>query len=117
MRISDWSSDVCSSDLLAAVVYEDPWLAGGHNGLSNAEDPLKPQDPYPRVRELRATMREGGISDEVPIVMAGGVWYLRDWNEWIDNPELGRLAFQFGTRPLATQERSIPPGRNDRLTT
>jgi hypothetical protein len=25
------------SDLMAAVVYEDPWLAGGHNGLSNAE--------------------------------------------------------------------------------
>ena len=34
----------------AAVVYEDPWLAGGHNGLSNAEDPRKPQDPYPRVK-------------------------------------------------------------------
>src|SRR3546814_1002516 len=51
-----------ASEWLAAVVYEDPWLAGGHNGLSNAEDPLKPQDPYPRVRELRATMREGGIS-------------------------------------------------------
>ena len=29
---------------LGAVVYEDPWLAGGHNGLSNSEDPLKPED-------------------------------------------------------------------------
>ncbi|WP_204260677.1 hypothetical protein, partial [Stenotrophomonas maltophilia] len=56
-----------ASEWLAAVVYEDPWLAGGHNGLSNAEDPLKPQDPYPRVKELREVMREGGISDEVPI--------------------------------------------------
>ncbi|HMT48425.1 MAG TPA: nitronate monooxygenase, partial [Novosphingobium sp.] len=45
------------SDLMAAVVYEDPWLAGGHNGLSNAEDPLKPEDPYPRVKALRDTMR------------------------------------------------------------
>ena len=27
------------SDYLGAVVYEDPWLAGGHNGLSNKEDP------------------------------------------------------------------------------
>jgi nitronate monooxygenase len=97
-----------ASEWLAAVVYEDPWLAGGHNGLSNAEDPLKPQDPYPRVKELRATMREGGISDEVPIVMAGGVWYLRDWNDWIDNPELGAIAFQFGTRPLLTRESPIP---------
>src|SRR5262249_47545492 len=24
---------------LGGVVYEDPWLAGGHNGLSNSEDP------------------------------------------------------------------------------
>ncbi|WP_242417465.1 nitronate monooxygenase [Sphingomonas panni] len=97
-----------AAEWLAAVVYEDPWLAGGHNGLSNAEDPLIPQDPYPRVRDLRATMREGGISDDVPIVMAGGVWYLRDWNDWIDNPELGKIAFQFGTRPLLTQESPIP---------
>jgi hypothetical protein len=33
------------SELMSAVVYEDPWLAGGHNGLSNAEDPQKPEDP------------------------------------------------------------------------
>src|SRR5436305_1752391 len=104
-----------ASEWLAAVVYEDPWLAGGHNGLSNAEDPLKPQDPYPRVKELREVMREGGISDEVPIVMAGGVWYLRDWNDWIDNPELGRIAFQFGTRPLLTQESPIPDGWKAKL--
>lgn len=31
-------------EFLGGVVYEDPWLAGGHNGLSNAEDPLKPQN-------------------------------------------------------------------------
>ena len=65
-------------ELLGAVVYEDPWLAGGHNGLSNAEDPLKPEDPYPRVKAVRDTMRAEGISDDVPIVMAGGVWFLRD---------------------------------------
>ncbi len=47
-----------AAEWLAAVVYEDPWLAGGHNGLSNAEDPRKPQDPYPRVKALRETMRD-----------------------------------------------------------
>ena len=97
-----------ASEWLGAVVYEDPWLAGGHNGLSNAEDPKQPQDPYPRVKELREVMREGGIPDSVPIVMAGGVWYLRDWEHWIDNPELGAIAFQFGTRPLLTRESPIP---------
>ena len=103
------------SELLGAVVYEDPWLAGGHNGLSNAEDPLKPEDPYPRVKALRDTMRAEGISDEVPIVMAGGVWYLRDWENWIDNPELGTIAFQYGTRPLLTHESPIPQQWKDAL--
>jgi len=104
-------------DWLGAVVYEDPWLAGGHNGLSNAEDPLKPEDPYPRVKALRDIMRDCGIPDETPIVMAGGVWNLKDWNDWIDNPELGSIAFQFGTRPLLTQESPIPQIWKDRLTT
>ena len=105
------------ADYLSAVVYEDPWLAGGHNGLSNAEDPLQPQDPYPRVKALRDTMRQGGISDEVPIVMAGGVWNLREWEHWIDNPELGQIAFQFGTRPLLTKESPIPDEWKQRLMT
>ena len=97
-----------ASEWLGAVVYEDPWRAGGHNGLSNAEDPLKPEDPYPRVKALRDVMREEGISDDVPIVMAGGVWCVREWEHWIDNKELGAIAFQFGTRPLVTQESPIP---------
>lgn len=103
--------------LLGAVVYEDPWLAGGHNGLSNAEDPLVPQDPYPRVKALRDVMTAEGIADSVPIVMAGGVWYLRDWNNWIDNPELGQIVFQYGTRPLLTEESPIPQAWKDRLRT
>ncbi len=103
------------AELMAAVVYEDPWLAGGHNGLSNAEDPQKPEDPYPRVKALRDTMRAEGIPDDVPIVMAGGVWFLREWNDWIDNPELGTIAFQFGTRPLLTHESPIPQEWKDRL--
>ncbi len=94
------------SEWLGGVVYEDPWLAGGHNGLSNVEDPEKPGAPYPRVRELRGLMREYGL-DNTPIFMAGGVWYLREWEDWIDNPELGPVAFQFGTRALLTRESPI----------
>ncbi|QMW23325.1 NAD(P)H-dependent flavin oxidoreductase [Sandaracinobacteroides saxicola] len=105
-----------AAEWLGAVVYEDPWLAGGHNGLSNAEDPRSPQAPYPRVAEVRAVMREGGIPDSVPIIMAGGVWYLRDWADWIDNPELGTIAFQYGTRPLLTQESPIPDVWKAKLT-
>jgi NAD(P)H-dependent flavin oxidoreductase YrpB (nitropropane dioxygenase family) len=94
------------ADLLGGVVYEDPWLAGGHNGLSNSEDPTKPEAPYARVVALRRQMREFGLG-ETPIFMAGGVWYLREWEDWIDNPELGPIAFQFGSRPLLTRESPI----------
>lgn len=102
-------------ELMAAVVYEDPWLAGGHNGLSNAEDPREPQDPYPRVKELREMMRKEGVSEDTAIVMAGGVWFLREWDKWINNPELGKIAFQFGTRPLLTEESPIPQDWKDAL--
>jgi hypothetical protein len=60
-------------------------------------------------------MREGGIPDSTPIVMAGGVWNLREWENWIDNPELGQIAFQFGTRPLLTKESPIPDAWKARL--
>jgi nitronate monooxygenase len=101
---------------LGAVVYEDPWLAGGHNGLSNAEDPLKPESPLPRIIELRRQMNEFGLHD-TPIVMAGGVWFLREWQDFLDNPEVGPIAFQFGTRPLLTQESPISPAWKKRLLT
>ena len=101
---------------LGGVVYEDPWLAGGHNGLSNSEDPNQPGDPYPRVAELRKLMNEVGLND-TPIFMAGGVWYLRDWADWIDNPELGPVAFQYGTRPLLTRESPISEEWKTRLPT
>jgi NAD(P)H-dependent flavin oxidoreductase YrpB (nitropropane dioxygenase family) len=99
---------------LGAVVYEDPWLAGGHNGLSNSEDPDRPEDPFPRVLALRQVMRGFGLG-HVPIVMAGGVWFLREWEDWIDNPDLGPIAFQFGTRPLLTRESPISDAWRDRL--
>lgn len=102
--------------LLGGVVYEDPWLAGGHNGLSNNEDPTKPEDPYPRVAELRKFMNEVGLQD-VPVIMAGGVWFLKDWEHWLDNPEIGPIAFQFGTRPVLTQESPVSDEWKKRLLT
>ena len=99
---------------LGGVVYEDPWRAGGHNGLSNSEDPNVPEDPRPRVAELRTVMNELGLNS-VPIVMAGGVWFLRDWADWVDDPDVAPVAFQFGTRPLLTQESPISKEWKQRL--
>jgi NAD(P)H-dependent flavin oxidoreductase YrpB (nitropropane dioxygenase family) len=90
-------------DFLGGVVYEDPWLAGGHNGLSNAEDPLKPLNPYLRLVELRKTMDNFSLQT-TPIIIAGGVWWLSEWEDYVDNKELGLTAFQFGTRSILTTE-------------
>ena len=84
------------SGWLGGVVYEDPWRAGGHNGLSNT------------------LMNSFGLS-KVPIIMAGGVWYLREWEDWLDNAEIGPIAFQLGTRPLVTKESPISETWKQRL--
>lgn len=102
------------SEWLGAVVYEDPWKAGGHNGISNSEDPNNPEDPYPRVKKLRELMNQFGLA-AVPIIVAGGVWHLKDWDHWINNQELGPIAFQFGTRPLLTQESPISQAWKEKL--
>jgi nitronate monooxygenase len=105
-----------TSELLGSVVYEDPWLAGGHNGLSNSEDPLKPENPFGRVAELRKFMNEVGLQ-QTPIIMAGGVWHLKDWQDFINNPEIGEVAFQFGTRPIVTKESPVPDSWKQKLMT
>ena len=105
-----------AAELLGGVVYEDPWRAGGHNGLSNSEDPTRPEDPYPRVVALRKLLRSFGLG-ETPIIMAGGVWWLDEWRDWTDNPELGPIAFQFGTRPMLTRESPISDAWKKKLLT
>ncbi len=102
-----WKRDYSKyPEYLGAVVYEDPWLAGGHNGLSNSDNPNQPEKPYERVKEIRQFLNEVGLSDK-PIIIAGGVWHLSEWTDYIDNPELGPVLFQFGTRPLVTVESPI----------
>ena len=42
-------------------------------------------------------------NQETPIIMVEG-WNLSEWEDWIDNDEIGKIAFQFGTRPLLTKK-------------
>jgi NAD(P)H-dependent flavin oxidoreductase YrpB (nitropropane dioxygenase family) len=100
--------------LLGGVVYECPWRAGGHNGLSNAENPNSYEDPYPRVAEIRKFMNSVGLND-VPIIMAGGVWNIAEYENWLDNPEIGPIVFQFGTRPILTTEYPVSKEWKDKL--
>ena len=95
-----------ASSLLGGVVYEDPWLAGGHNGLSNQENPELPEPPYKRLVGIRKLMNQYNLQ-HVPLIIAGGVWNLKEWQQYINNEEIGLVAFQFGTRPLLTKESPI----------
>ena len=104
------------ANYLGAVVYEDPWKAGGHNGLSNAEDPNAPENPYHRIKEIRSFMNSVGLED-TPIVMAGGVWNIGEYEDWLDNPEIGKICFQFGTRPIVTTENPAPDSWKKKLLT
>ncbi len=102
-------------DALGAVVYEDPWLSGGHLGISNREDPAKKEGPLDRVMALRTSMNELGLKS-IPIIMAGGVWNLSAFEkEWINNDFLQPLMFQFGTRPLLTKESPISDAWKNKL--
>ncbi|MFN8417150.1 MAG: nitronate monooxygenase [Cytophagaceae bacterium] len=94
------------ADYLGGIVYEDPWKAGGHNGLSNKENPLVPESAYERVSLIRETIKKQGLVD-TPIIMAGGVWNLQQYEDWLDNAEIGPVAFQIGTRSLLTKESPI----------
>ena len=56
-----------------------------------------------KLAELRQFMNEVGLN-ETPIIIAGGIWNIKENEKYLNNPEVGNVAFQFGTRPLVTQE-------------
>ncbi|MDR3078986.1 MAG: nitronate monooxygenase [Rickettsiales bacterium] len=99
---------------LGAVIYECPWRAGGHNGLSNGENPLVKGSTYERARELRKFMNEAGLGNTY-VIIAGGVWNLAEYENYFDNPEIGNVAFQFGTRPMLTKESPISDDWKEKL--
>ncbi|MDR2685328.1 MAG: nitronate monooxygenase [Rickettsiales bacterium] len=95
-----------SREWLGGVIYECPWRAGGHNGITSAEDPTIPQNQLPRLVELRQFMNSVGLA-AVPIIIAGGIWSLSEAHAYIDNPEIQPVAFQLGTRPLLAAESPV----------
>ena len=95
------------SKFLGGVVYECPWRAGGHLGLLPKDDRTEFRSQIPEIRKIREFMNSIDLH-HIPIVLAGGVWNLKEWEEYVYDPSIAPLAFQIGTRPLLTQESPIP---------
>jgi NAD(P)H-dependent flavin oxidoreductase YrpB (nitropropane dioxygenase family) len=94
-----------TKEWLGGVIYECPWRAGGHNGISS-EDPNNPEDALPRLIELRKFMNSVGLA-AVPIIIAGGIWSISECQAYIGNPDIEPVAFQMGTRPMLTAESPV----------
>src|SRR3546814_4629606 len=79
MRISDWSSDVCSSDLTAAQIIEyleavepaEPVaqpapVAAGYEGKQPEQDlPVAAHPPVPSPREIEVAGRKALVDDDI----------------------------------------------------
>src|SRR3546814_11046824 len=83
MRISDWSSDVCSSDLFSGAQVQGLDGARGQFSVEAAQAAIRPQDryhPQTRMIAVEQTANMGG----------GAIWSLDDIEE------LGELAARQG---------------------
>src|SRR3546814_11181099 len=83
MRISDWSSDVCSSDLLGAALFElDPSSAtkklGDVGGAAKKAGDMIHSSLSARLEKLKRTMQQGlvnFINDKVmPVIDRFAKW-------------------------------------------
>src|SRR3546814_17120093 len=96
MRISDWSSDVCSSDLLAPEGDWRIWLmlAGRGFGKTRAGAEwvrsVAESDPKARIALVGATL---GEARAVMVEGASGILAVAPWwNRPVFAPELGRAS-------------------------
>src|SRR3546814_12011379 len=71
MRISDWSSDVCSSDLAefrrVIIAYEPVWAIG--TGLTAS--PEQAQEMHAFIRNEIASVYEPGVAEETSLLYGG----------------------------------------------
>src|SRR3546814_1801058 len=69
MRISDWSSDVCSSDLSGAHSYAVPWKGKHYNHTSKG---IKGESIQRNIEDIRAALNHaannGRIAIRVPLL-------------------------------------------------
>src|SRR3546814_12727099 len=106
MRISDWSSDVCSSDLLLGLVvfvWGKPWLLG----RGEPPDPARLAAPVAGIR-LECWLYI------LSILSIGVVWWLVQ-NQAVVGTLLGIFGAILVIYVLATAVTKLPPPDRDRI--
>src|SRR3546814_10665822 len=75
LRISDWSSDVCSSDLLSQVVFRPLCPLCGEGAEEPAEAVLGPGEAWCRLQDSNPRppdYKSGALPTELSRLIAGG---------------------------------------------
>ena len=108
------SSAIC----WAAWSTRIPGSPAAITAFPTAKIPTKPESPLPaRRRTPRAPCATNAAWARRRSSWPAASGSCAEWEDWIDNPELGPMAFQFGTRPLLTQESPISDAWKRRLLT
>src|SRR3546814_5036844 len=76
MRISDWSSDVCSSDLLDEGLVTDAWPALGSRAKYQIDSLIRQSGERPEYGQIR-----GGPSQSSSIIMQIGDLRISEWSD------------------------------------
>src|SRR3546814_10773920 len=98
MRISDWSSDVCASDLLTARGEDTERIVGLEIGADDyVVKPFNPRALVARIRTvLRRTQRGGRTLDGGGTCYAFGDWVLREVERVLVDGEGNEVALSSG---------------------
>src|SRR3546814_14924480 len=96
MRISDWSSDVCSSDLEASYI-NGPYSAYGAPGGSQVFPGFRPNNAVDVSRDSFAGYVEvdGDVSDALSFQLAGRYEHYSDFGDTLN----GKVAARFAIVP------------------
>src|SRR3546814_17749025 len=104
MRISDWSSDVCSSDLLAQRERLQPSLLD----RLRDDDPRNPKDAIGQQSQSARGLRESLLRDLGWLLNSRNLDSVQDLSAY---PEVARLVVNFGL-PEQVDRKSVGEGKS-----
>src|SRR3546814_17346093 len=110
MRISDWSSDVCSSDLHIAYDHDDDWAQGFYEGMLR----FPVEQSFHAGRNAKATLlagvtsaREVGAGDFIDVALRNAI-NAGDRQSVVEGKR-GSVRVDIGGRRITKKKKVIKP--------